>query len=81
MKALKKSLHHTIDHLSEAEARQVLNYAKQLHDDIDTVALMKGLSHDPAFAIPSRATRAYRRVNPVRGKGAPASRLLIKDRQ
>jgi len=81
MNALKKSLHNTIDRLSESEAQLVLNYTKQLRDTIDTATLLKELSHDPAFTVPARGLRACKHVNPVRGKGAPASRLLTQDRQ
>ena len=81
MNAVKKSLHNTIGHLSDPEARQVLNYTKQLRDTIDVASLMKGLSLDPAFTVPSHGPRSYKQVKPVRGKGTPASRLLIKDRR
>jgi hypothetical protein len=81
MTSLKKSLHNTIDRLSEPEARQVLNYAKQVHSKSGLVGLMEELSHDSAIAVSSVIDRPYKRVSPVRGKGVAASKLLVKDRR
>ena len=81
MTSLRKSLHSTIDRLSELEAQQVLNYAKQVHGKSGLAVLMEELSHDSAVVVSSKIDRPYKRVSPVRGKDAAASKLLIKDRR
>jgi len=48
--------------LSEPEAKQVLNYAKQARGKSSLAVLMEELSHDSAVAVPSKIDRQYKRV-------------------
>ncbi len=82
MSAVKESLRSTIEVLSDEEARQVLELIRQLQGKESNVSqTLEHLARDPSFEIPSRAHRFFRSIEPVRGKGIAASRLLAEDRR
>jgi hydrogenase maturation factor len=82
MSAIKQSLHSTIESLSEEEARRVLELIQQLRAKERGISqTIKRLSADPSFEIPPKVHRAFHPVEPVRGKGTAASKLLVEDRR
>jgi len=81
MDSVKESLHNTIELLSDEEARQFLEFAQRLQRKSDVSLTLRRLADDPAFRIPSEASGAFRVVEPVQGKGIPASRLLVEERR
>ncbi len=81
MKSAKEALHHTIEMLSEEEARQVLKLTQQVRRGKQSSQTLSRLAHDPAFSIPRQSTAAFGLVTPVQGKGSPASKLLEHDRR
>lgn len=81
MNSVKATLHDTIELLSEKEARQIMKFAQILRNKKGASLTLKRLSIDPAFKMPAEKTKAFRSVEPIHGKGIPASRLLIEDRR
>ena len=81
MSTVKESLRNRIDLLSDEEARQVLEFAQRLRERNDVSLTLKRLACDPAFKVPSEGSGAFHIVEPIRGKGIAASRLLVEDRR
>lgn len=81
VRAVRESLHNTIELLNAEEARQVLEFAQRLQKKRDVLPTLKRLGGDPTFKIPSEGISVFRVVQPVAGKGIPASRLLVEDRR
>jgi hypothetical protein len=81
MSAVKESLQQMIEQMSDAEARQLLEFARQLQHRPDTSLTLKRLATDPAFKAPGNGVRAFRIIEPIQGKGIPASKLLVDNRR
>lgn len=81
MAAIKKSLRNTIDALSDEEARKVLTFARQFQKQNGSAKTLRRLANDPTFRVPSQRKENFRPIEPVKGKGIPASRLLVEDRR
>lgn len=81
MSSLKESLHDTIETLSDEEARQTLEFIQRLRKRSRISISLARLAGDPAFKVPSEERVIFRLVNPVKGKGIPASRLLVEERR
>lgn len=81
MSSVKESLYKAIELLSDDEARQLLEFAQRLQKKSGISLTLRRLASDPAFEIPSEGTGAFRVVEPIRGKGIPASRLLVGNRR
>lgn len=81
MPTVKTALHSTIELLSDKEARQVMRLVALLKEKKRDSLTLCQLAIDMAFQVPSEKIRPFRTVQPVRGKGIPASRLLIGDRR
>ena len=81
MSVIKESLHHTIDELNDEEVQQVLVFARHLKERREISPTLERLAGDPAFEVPSEEVGVFRRVQPIRGKGIPASELLVEDRR
>ena len=81
MSAIKESLQSAIDRLNDEEARQVLEFAQHLRNEGAPSPTIKRLAGDPAFEIPSEEAGVFRVVQPIQGKGIPASELLVEERR
>lgn len=81
MSSVKERLRNMIELLSDEEARQILEFIQRLRRKSDVSPILKRLASDPAFKIPSEGSKGFRVVEPIRGKGVPASRLLVEDRR
>ena len=81
MNPVKESLRDTIELLSDEEARQILDFIQRLRTTRDVSPTLRRLASDPAFGVPSEALGHFRVVEPIRGKGIPASSLLVEDRR
>ena len=79
--SVKESLHKTIDQLSDAEVRHLLEFAQCLQKRNGDSPTLRRLADDPAFEVPSEGSVAFRAVEPIQGKGIAASRLLVEERQ
>lgn len=79
MSAVKESLRETIELLSEEEALQTLEFAQRLRES-STSDSFRRLASDPTFKIPARAV-SKRPASPIKGKGIPASQLLVEERR
>lgn len=79
MDSVKELLHNTIEQLSDEEARQFLEFAQRLQRKSDVSLTLRRLANDPAFKIPPEGAGAFRVVEPIQGKGIPASRLLMDE--
>ena len=81
MDAVKESLRHMIEQMSDAEARQLLEFAQHLQHRRDDSLTLKRLATDPAFKVPTSGARDFPIVTPIHGRGIAASRLLVDDRR
>ena len=81
MPTVKTSLHSTIESLSDKEARQIMRLVELLKEKKRGSLTLRQLAIDMAFKIPLEKARPFRIVQPIHGKGVPASRLLIGDRR
>jgi hypothetical protein len=77
MSKIKETLLNTIQQLTDEEANQTLEFIKHLGEKNAT---LKRLANDPAFRLPAK-TPSFKTVEPIKGKGIPASELLIRDRR
>jgi hypothetical protein len=81
MSAVKDSLHSTIEQLDEEEARQLLRFIQHLRKEKGNAPALQRLAGDPAFIVPPQNRKGFGLVEPIQGKGIPASRLLVEDRR
>jgi hypothetical protein len=81
MLSVKESLRTTVDSISDEEALRVLSFIEQMRKHPVRSSTLKRLASDPMFKVPPRKLGAFAKVDPMEGKGAPASRLLVEDRR
>jgi hypothetical protein len=81
MNEVKDVLRHLIEQMSDTEARQLLEFAQHLQHRPDDPLTLKRLATDPAFQVPGNGVMAFRIVEPIQGKGIPASKLLVDNRR
>ncbi len=81
MSSVKESLRNTIERLNDEEASRVLEFAQRLRKGNEASRTLERLACDPAFRVPPEGLGAFHSVEPLRGKGIPASRLLVDDRR
>ncbi len=81
MSSVKASLRTTIESLSEQEARQIMEIVRALKSKKEASLTLKRLAVDSAFKISSKQSKPFRAIQPIQGKGIPASKLLIEDRR
>jgi hypothetical protein len=81
MDSVKELLRHMIERMSDAEARQLLEFAQHLRHRGDDSLTLKRLAADPAFIVPENEVGAFRVMKPVQGQGIAASKLLVDDRR
>ena len=81
MFSVKESLRTTTDSISAEEALRVLSLIEQMRKHLVRSLTLKRLASDPTFKVPPRKLGAFVKVDPMEGKGAPASRLLVAERR
>ncbi len=81
MFSVKESLRTTVDSISDEEALRVLSFIEQMRKYPVRSSTLKRLAGDPTFKVPPCKLGAFAKVDPMEGKGAPASRLLVEDRR
>lgn len=81
MSSLKQDLYATIDLLTDEEASQTLRFVAELKVRRILDKTPDSLGDDSAFRLPLSIHRAFSSIDPVRGSGADASRMLIEDRR
>jgi hypothetical protein len=81
MGSAKEDLRTTIEALSEAEAARAMEYIRRLRGRVSREHALGVLARNPDVRIPPAEAGAFALVEPIRGEGVPASRLLIEDRR
>jgi hypothetical protein len=81
MNSVKELLQDMIERMSDAEARQLLEFAQHLQHRRDDALTLKRLATDPAFKVPASGAQDFHVVAPIHGKGMAASRLLVDERR
>lgn len=77
MNSAKETLRNMISLLSDEEARQILEFAQRLRERSGVSQTLRRLARDAAFSVPAEVSKDFRAVEPIRGKGIAASRLLV----
>ena len=81
MSAAKEVLLEEVESLSDKEAMRLLEFLHTLKSKINSEKLLKDLTSNPDFSPPRNFPPYFKKVEPVIGKGIPASQLLIQDRR
>ena len=81
MSPIKESRRQAIESLSDEEACKLLELANALRVPATASRLRQLFGGDPTFELPPEDSSGFPPVKPVRGKGIPASKLLIRDRR
>ncbi len=81
MSSAKESLRNTIELLSEKEARQIMQLARIVKDKKEGSITMRHLAIDGTFTVPLKRPKSFRIVQPIKGRGCAASKLLVEDRR
>ena len=81
MNSVKELLQHMIERMSDAEVRQLLEFAQHLQHRRDDSLTLKCLTTDLTFKVPGSGARDFHIVAPIHGRGMAASRLLVDDRR
>ena len=63
------------------KAEQIFAFTRRLRGKYPVPRTLKALAYDTAFTVPQASSRRCRPVKPLKGKGIPASRLLVMDRR
>lgn len=79
MGSIQEDLRTSIETLSEAEAARAMEFIRRLHGGRESALDL--LVRDPDIRIPPVEAGGFPPVEPIRGEGMPASRLLIEDRR
>ncbi|MBD2428806.1 hypothetical protein [Phormidium sp. FACHB-1136] len=75
----KQSLYQTIETLSDAECRKLLQIINQWHQEVAPV--LAQLGENPTFHIPSQTLTVFPRRIPIKASGPTASEQLIEERR
>ena len=81
MSLIKESLHHSIDLMSDAEAETLLIFVRAFHQKNKGSGFSPSVSPAEIVQVPVSEVKIFKAVNPVSGKGASASSLLIAERR
>ena len=81
MLSVKESLRTTVDKISDEEALRVLTFIEQMRKHPVRSLTLKRLAGDSTFKVPPRKLGAFAEVEPMEGKGAPASHMLLEERR
>lgn len=63
------------------KGHQISAVTRRLREKSRVTKTLKALACDTAFTVPPASLRKCRAVEPLKGKGIPASRLLVMDRR
>jgi hypothetical protein len=81
MNSVKELLQQMIEPMSDAEARQLLEFAQHLRHRRGESLTLKRLAADPTSKVPGSGARDFHVVASIHGKGMAPSRLLVDDRR
>jgi len=87
MAPARQSLLEAVGHLTEEQARQVLEVIERMgasapeQDALTHRRVLDRLAGDPSFTVPAQAPGPFEDFEPVDSRGIPASQLLIADRR
>ena len=81
MISVKELLCNIIESLNDDEAHRLLELAQNLQNNHEFSPTISRLASDPTFKVPSKIHGNFRPVKPIKGKGIPASQLLVEDRR
>ena len=81
MGSVKKLLYNVIESMDDEEANQILKIAQSLQKKRVISITISHLASDPSFKVHSEVYEEFRLVKPIKGKGIPASQLLMEDRR
>jgi hypothetical protein len=81
MENAREILREAVAVMSEAEARQALEYLRRLRRGSVQNPLGRLFADDAAISVPELPYGPLPEVEPLSGRGTPASELLIRDRR
>lgn len=81
MSLIKESLHQSIDQMSDEQAEAMLTLIRAFHSKRPDVERPSLVAPSTIAQQPLSKANAFKSVQPVSGKGAAASRLLISERR
>lgn len=81
MESAREILREAVAAMSEAEARQALQYLRRLRRGSTQNPLGRLFADDATIGVPELPCGPLPDVEAVRGLGTPASELLIRDRR
>lgn len=81
MSCAKETLQDAVSSLTDEQAQEALEFIRILRDRAEMTRLHRVLGHNRAIRVPTKPFSGYRRVEPVKGTGTPASELLIRERR
>ena len=81
MSPIKQTLLHAVKDLSEDEAQKAMAYIEALRRNAELARLHERLGGRPDISLPAPQVGGFPDVEPIRGKGVPASELLVRDRR
>jgi hypothetical protein len=81
MSAVRERLIEKIKRMPEQELKQMLDLSNHLEEAGERVAMINKLMKDRTIRIPKNLSPRFKPVEPLKGKGISASKLLIADRK
>jgi hypothetical protein len=81
MGSVKEELRTTIETLSEADAARAMEFIRRVLGRVRGKDALDLLAQNRDIAVPTTTNGGFAPVEPIRGEGIPASRLLIEDRR
>lgn len=81
MGSVKEELRTTIETLSEVDAARAMEFIRRLRGRVRGKDALDLLAQNRDIAVPATTNGGFTPVEPIRGEGIPASRLLIEDRR
>lgn len=80
MNSTREQLYNKIEMLDDEEIIKVLEFTQNLRKGKKGSLTLKRLADNPTFHVP-QVPGNFPEVEPVHGKGIPASELLVEDRR
>jgi hypothetical protein len=81
MSAVIEKLIKKVKSLDDKKARRVLSMIDKLESAKKSSSTWENMAADPVFILPKLPVGKFRKAKPAKGKGIPASELLIRDRR
>jgi hypothetical protein len=81
MGSVKEELRTTIETLSDANAARAMEFIRRLRGRARGKDALDLLAQNRDITVPTTTNSGFTSVEPIRGEGIPASRLLIEDRR